>query len=189
MILESLTSLKAVIFILKNWKLIVSFLAALAVGFGAAWFIQGVRVNMKEAELQKKKAELQQKKVEIASLKKDLKDCQDANATNQETIGKLKDEVESAQKLCNSRLGVKDKVINRLKEIDNITKPFGAHKAPDTVALTDSGRSGSEHVEGHPESALYKNEVDNEKGIDAVDDDPILHELNRMFINKADSKD
>lgn len=179
MMLASLTSLKTVVFVLKNWKLIVSSLVALAIGFGAAWFMQGVRVNYAKSE--------------ILNLKSQIERCQDANKTNQETIGKLKDEVESAHILCSSRLGVKDKVIKRLKEIDSLKgikpKPSEAHMAPDTVALTDSGRSGSKEVEGHPESALYKNkEVDNEKGITAVDDDPILRELNRMFI-KADSQD
>lgn len=135
-------------FCLRNWKLIVSFLTALAVGFGAAWFIQGVRVDMKEAALQKKQ-------VEITALKKDLKDCQDANAANRETIEKLKAEVKSAHSLCKSRLGVKDETIARLRKIDALKG---------------------------------KKEVADEKGITAVDD-PILRELNRMFINKADSKD
>lgn len=157
---------------LKYWKYIVSSVAALAVGFGAAWYIQGIRVEYAKSE--------------IEDLKSQIERCQAANETNQETIGNLKIEIESAQSLCKSRLGVKDKIITKLREIDALK---GKHPkaAPDTVALTDSGRSGSKNVEGHPESALYNKEVEDEKGISDVGD-PILHELNRMF-SKADSKD
>lgn len=138
----------AVGFGLKYWKYIASSAVALAVGFGAAWFIQGVRVDMKEAEIQKKQ-------VEITALKKDLSDCQDANKTNRETIANLKTELKSARSLCSSRLGVKDETIARLGKIDALKG---------------------------------KKEVADEKGIDAAVDDPVLHELNRMF-NKADNKD
>jgi hypothetical protein len=135
---------------LKYWKYIVSSLAALALGFGAAWFIQGVRLNYAKSE--------------VLNLKSQIQICQDANVANQETIVKLKTEIESAQSLCESRLRVKDKVISRLKEID---------------ALRAEGRK-----RGSAEEEIKKDE----KGIDATVDDPILHELNRMF-NKADSKD
>ena len=159
---------KTVIFLLKNWKIIVPSLAALSVGFGAAWFIQGVRVEYAKSE--------------ILNLKSQIVRCQDANAAHQETIGKLKTEIQSAHSLCGSRLGVKDKVINRLREIDSLKginpKPIEAYMAPDAVALTDFGRSGSKNKE-----------VKDEKGIDAAVDDPLLNELNGMFIDKADSKD
>lgn len=116
MILESLASLKTVVFVLKNWKLIVSSLVALAVGFCAAWFIQGVRVNMKEAALQKKQ-------VEIKALKKDLKDCQDANKTNQETIEKLEKDVAQADDLCTARMKINSRKAKRFRQIDE-TKPY-----------------------------------------------------------------
>ncbi len=130
---------------LKYWKYIVSSVAALAVGFGVAWYIQGIRVEYAKSE--------------ISDLKSQIERCQDANTANQETIGNLKAEIESAQRLCSSRLGVKDRVIKRLQEIDNLE------------AKTPKAR-----------------EVEDEKGIDAAVDDPILRELNRMF-NKADSQD
>jgi hypothetical protein len=157
---------------LRNWKYILIVFALIAAGFYAQ--IQGIRVE--------------KIKIEVSRLQADIAACQDANKSNQKTITSLISEIENSQSLCNSRLGTKDKVIKRLQKIDSLK--VNTPKAPDTVALTDSGRSGSKNVEGHPESALYKNKkVDNEKGIDASVDDPVLHELNRMFIIKADSKD
>jgi len=100
----------------KYWKAIVSFATGLALGFGAAWWIQGVRVDIKEAEIQKKK-------VEIISLKKDLKDCQEANKANQETIEKLKDEVAQSYRLCAARLKINNRKAGRIIQIDEI-KPY-----------------------------------------------------------------
>jgi len=139
---------------LRNWKYILIGLALLSASFFAAWQIQGVRVDLKEAELQKKK-------VEITALKKDLQDCQAANAANQETIGKLRNEVAAANKSCDGRMKVKEEMIKSLKRIDGL-KP----KKTDDKEL--------------------KND---EKTVRIAVDDPILHELDRMFINKADRKD
>jgi hypothetical protein len=153
MILESLSSLKTVVFVLKNWKLIVSSLAALTVGFGAAWFIQGVRVDMKEAGLQKKK-------VEITAIKKDLLDCQDANKTNQETIGKLKDEVAQADRLCAARLKINSRKAGKIRQIEEL-KPY----VPQADIKKDGGKD--------------------EKANSIVTGDALLNELDGLFNEPA----
>lgn len=152
--------LKAV-FVLKNWKYIVSSLAAIAVGFGSAWFIQGVRVEYAKSK--------------ISNLKSQIAVCLDVNKTNQETIGKLKDEAARANSLCSSRLSIKDGVMKRIRDIDN---------------LKASPLRGSAEAAGHLKSArCNKEEGNDEKKIDAAADDPVLFELNCMFSTGTECKD
>jgi hypothetical protein len=59
-------------------------------------------------------------KKDLIVAKQELSICQDANKTNQETIGSLKTEVKNAYANCDSRLKIKDKVISNIRKIDNI---------------------------------------------------------------------
>lgn len=129
---------------LRNWKYILIVLALMSAGFYAAWQIQGIRVE--------------KLKVEVSRLQADVAACQNANATNQETIKNLKSEVEGVNKLCSSRLKAKDNLIGRFRYIDGLKTKAVEIKS-------------------------------DEKNVSAAVDDPVLHELNRLFIDKADSKD
>lgn len=91
--------------ILKNWKIFVG----MAAGFAIAWWIQGVRMERLEVEAEK--------------LRIEIRDCIKANQTNQETIMSLKKEIIKSNTLCVSRLKVKDKVIDKLRSIDNLKQP------------------------------------------------------------------
>ena len=100
-------------FALKYWKNIVPAIVGITIGFGIAWWIQGAKVDRADARLQRKETE-------VAKLMNDLKKCQDANASNGRTIKALKAEVKDATNLCVSRLKVKDSVIDRLRDIQDL---------------------------------------------------------------------
>ncbi len=108
-----MTWYEVVAFALKYWKSIVSTITGIALGFGIAWWIQGAKADRADARLQKKEAE-------VVRLINDLKICGDANVSNGRTIKALKAEVKDATNLCASRLKVKDSVIDRLRDIQDL---------------------------------------------------------------------
>lgn len=118
--------INAIVFALKNWKIIVSSVTALVMGFAIAWWIQGVRLHYTKSE--------------IANLRSQIERCQDANKTNQETISALQSELKKSQSLCNLRLKAKDKVINRLKDIDALKgkSEVENEKGIDATAVDDT---------------------------------------------------
>ena len=135
---------------MKNWKYILIVLSLMSAGFYAAWYVQGIRVEYVKSE--------------IRNLKSQIEKCQDTNTMNQETIGKLKNEVEDTQNLCESRLRKKDTIITRLRRIDALK---------------------SESPKDNFKEKETEKETENENDII---NDTILHELNRLF-GETDSKD
>ncbi len=77
-----------------------------AIGGGAAWWVQGVRIGHLQAN--------------IETLTAQLKSCQDANLTGQVTIGDLNAEIRNANGICDTRLKTKEDLVKRLQEIDNL---------------------------------------------------------------------
>ena len=166
------------VFGIKNWKYIVLSIVSMAIGFMVAWRIQEVY--------------LEHAKAQITGLKIQIQNCLNANNVNQETISSLKTELSKSQSLCRSRLNARDRTIKRLRKINNLrhaeeiiktiddgTMVFGKPKEKDTEEI----------IKTIDTEAIKEQEIkDNEKSIDIVTDDPILHELNRMFI-KTDSED
>jgi hypothetical protein len=78
----------------------------IAIGASAAWWIQGVRIGHLE--------------MAVETLTTQLKDCQDANVTDQATIGEMIAEARSAAGMCDNRLKTKEGLVKRLEEIDNL---------------------------------------------------------------------
>ncbi len=79
-----------------------------AIGGGAAWWAQGVRISYLQAN--------------VETLTGQLSACQDANISNANTIDKLKVEAKNASGICDSRLKTRDGLIKRLQEIDNLKR-------------------------------------------------------------------
>jgi hypothetical protein len=82
------------------------FIAGMAAGASVAWKIQGMRID----NLQSDKAILEGQ----------VSECQNANTANANTIDRLKTDADTARGLCESRLKVKESLVERIKEIDNI---------------------------------------------------------------------
>jgi len=122
---------------------IIPFLIGAALAGGAAWMIQGARVDAAKADLEQTLADLKVSRSNEET-------CRDTNKINEATIGSLQEEVKSALQGCDSRLAVKDKTLKNLKRISEL-KP---------------GIKGGT----------------NEMGKKASSGDPILDELNRMYV-------
>lgn len=80
-------------------KYIIPFVVGAVIFGGAAWEIQGVRLDKAKATLTV---------------------CTDANAENTATIAAQKAEIEKAGKSCQERLASKDSTIKKLKQIDDL---------------------------------------------------------------------
>jgi hypothetical protein len=88
------------------WLRILKITVFVAIGFAVAWWIQGVRIGHLQAN--------------VETLTTQLSACQEANTSNEKTIGELKKEIKNANGICNSRLKTKEGLIKRLQEIDNL---------------------------------------------------------------------
>jgi hypothetical protein len=84
--------------------------------------------------------------------------CQDANKINQDTIGGLKEEIKTALQGCDSRLALKDKTLKNLKRISGLEAA--------------AARGGN-------------NELDKNGSGNFSSGDPLLDELNRMYVTAA----
>jgi hypothetical protein len=84
------------------WTLIkygIPFLIGAVIFGGAAWKIQGVRLDNAKATLAV---------------------CTDANAENDRAITAMKAEIEKLDKSCSARISSKDRAIKKLKQIDEL---------------------------------------------------------------------
>ncbi len=88
----------------------------LAVGFGSAWKIQGLRLDVC-------------KKNEAVYLT--------ANAENTLTIAAQKAEIEKLNKSCTARIASKDQTIRKLKQIDNLSGAGGKKNETTGVSSGD----------------------------------------------------
>ena len=82
------------------------FAAGMALGGSVAWKIQGLRID--------------QLKNDKATLERQVSECQSANTTDATTIERMKTDAEAAKGICESRLKVKESLVERIKEIDDI---------------------------------------------------------------------
>ena len=126
----------------------VAFAIGAALAGGAAWMIQGARVDSAKAELSQTRADLKVSQ-------NNEKICEDTNKLNQATIGSLQEEVKSALQGCDSRLAAKDKTLKNLRRISEL-KPGVPKEGINEIGKNDSGLASS--------------------------GDPLLDELNRMFV-------
>jgi hypothetical protein len=85
---------------------LVILIIGIAIGGSVAWWVQGVRIGHLQAN--------------VETLTGQLKACQEANVSNQVTIGELTAEVRNANGICDTRLKTKDALVKRLQEIDNM---------------------------------------------------------------------
>lgn len=92
------------------------YLITAVVAFGAAWGIQGVRIDGLKVKLE-----------QAGNL---LSVCQDANKSSQETIKRLRAEVAGANKLCSTIMSIDSRKTNRVRHIEEIT-PYTPHKKDD----------------------------------------------------------
>lgn len=81
-------------------KYIIPFVVGAVIFGGAAWEIQGARLDKAKATLTV---------------------CTDANKENSITIEQLKEQAKSLNKSCDARIKSKDTVIKRLKDIEALT--------------------------------------------------------------------
>ena len=133
---------------LKILKFIGPYLIAAIIGGVVVGKIQQARINYIKKDL--------------IVAKQELSICQDANKTNQKTIGSLETEVKNAYANCDSRLKIKDKVISNIQKID-------------AIGAQDSRGPGFEG----------KNEKGDSSDLHRL---PLLDMLNSMYKHEADSK-
>ena len=91
-------------FLLKNWKFAV--MGLLVIGLLSLYGILSLKITYLKAE--------------VKNLKADIRLCTDANTSNAETIKSLQAEIKAGNKICNSRLNSKDRLIEKLRKIDNL---------------------------------------------------------------------
>jgi hypothetical protein len=89
--------------------------------------------------------------------------CQDANDTNQKTIGALKAEINQSATQCTARLRIKERTLTGLQRID---------------ALRPTGGSNNEKTDSRPAAASAP----------TSGGDPLLGELNSLWSTAADSQ-
>ena len=123
-------------------KILLPYLIGGAIAGGAAWMIQGARVDTAKADLKQSRT--------------DLTSCQDANASDQATIGLLKAEIGKLETTCTERVAAKETVITRIREIDALR--------PAQTKTTEVTGDNKEHA---PASGTV--------------DNPVLDMLGRMF--------
>lgn len=91
-------------FLLKNWKF--TLMGLLIIGIVSMYGILNLRISYLQ--------------IEVKNLKADMKFCVDANTTGLATIQSLQAELKASNKICDSRLKTKDKVIDNLRKIDSL---------------------------------------------------------------------
>jgi len=99
-------------------------------------------------------------KLDLASARQDTASCQQANTENQGTITNLKEELKNAYSGCNSRLQLKEKTIQDIRRIDRLA---AIREGDNEKGPKSDGGSGGGN--------------------------PLLDELNRMYVAEADRKD
>lgn len=67
-----------------------------------------------------KQSKIDTLQVELTKTRQELTVCQDANATNQATIGSMKAELQSVQASCTTRLRQKERTASEIKRIDSL---------------------------------------------------------------------
>jgi len=92
-----------------------------------------------------KQSKIDALQVELTKTRQELTVCQDANATNQATIGSMKTELQSAQTSCTTRLRQKERTAAEIKRIDGL-KP--GVKANETDRNTVGSTSGDPILDG-----------------------------------------
>ncbi len=97
---------------------------------------------------------------DIKVARSDLKTCQDANASQEATIGSLRQEVKDALKGCDDRLKIKDRTLSKNKKIDTL-KTGTKDVKPGAIKITPEGT--------------------NEKNGNNSTGDELLDWLNRMY--------
>ncbi|MHB8110882.1 MAG: hypothetical protein ACYDHW_12735 [Syntrophorhabdaceae bacterium] len=120
--------------IVKMAKVFIPVIIGAIIGGFIVGKILEARINAQEIDLAKVRQELTTKE-------KELTDCQDANKTNQTTIGSMKTEMQSVQASCTTRLRQKERTVSEIKRIDSL-KPGVKTNA------TDSNTAGS--ITGDP---------------------------------------
>ena len=139
-----------------DWLTVIRKLLPYAISFAIGAALVGGSVWMIQgARVDSAKAELSQALADLKVSRNNEEACQDTNKINQITIGSLQEEVKTALQGCDSRLAVKDKTLKSLKRISGL-KP-GA-------------------VKGGTDELVKNGSTVNSSG------DPLLDELNRMFI-------
>ena len=118
--------------VLKIAKVLAPVLIGAVIGGAIVGKVQQIRLNAKDIELTRMKEEL-------ATKKKELTDCQEANATSQATIGSMKAELQSAQANCTARLRQKERTAAEIARIDNLKPEV---KANETKSNTGDGGAG-----------------------------------------------
>ena len=126
-------------------KLLFPYLIGAVIAGGAAWKIQGIRIDVL-------KNQITLKNTEILS-------CQDANDACGETVKKLKSNLQAAEAKCENRLSAKNKVVDRIREIDELKPDPEANEEGKYVEIDRAGGA-----------------------------DPILSEPNRVWINTANKQ-
>jgi hypothetical protein len=155
-------------FALKYWKYILASATALAMGLWIAWQVQDLRTN--------------KLKTQNSKLKTENSECQKANEENLKTIEKLKSEISNSQRLCRERLRVKEKTINKLREIDAIDSPLWKRGA-----RGDFTEDKFQKIPLNPPLLKGEEMGETDENDIGIVDDPVMRELNRMF-DKTDSQ-
>jgi len=88
-------------------------------GFGAAWKIQGHRLDTC--------------KTEKAAIQQSFDDCQNANAANAATIETMKNEIAVTNETCEKRLKSKSATISAIQKIDSLKGGTDATDSTDAV--------------------------------------------------------
>jgi len=112
---------------------IIPFLIGAALAGGAAWIVQGARVDSAKATLEQALADLKVSRSNEES-------CRDVNKINEATIGSLQEEVKSALQGCDSRLAAKDKTLKSLKRISELKG------GTDETVKNDSGVASTDPI-------------------------------------------
>lgn len=105
----------------------VPYLAAFVAGMVLVNWIDTARINNLKADVKKIAAELTQAKTDLSA-------CQDANDTNQKTIGTLKSEIDRSAAQCTARLRGKERTLASLQRIDAMRPSGGSHEKADKTA-------------------------------------------------------
>ena len=142
-------------------KIALPALIAGVISFGGAWKLQGVK-------MESVRADLKQARIELTA-------AHAANQSNQEAISRLKDELQKSNIACNTRMKIKEELAAKIRKIDALKNEKTMFDKGNAKKI-DSGASERLDLEG-----------ENEKNSNIDIDDPILHELNRMFGKNASS--
>jgi len=124
--------------VLKIAKVLAPVLIGAVIGGAIVGKVQQIRLNAKDIELVRATEEL-------TTRKKELTDCQEANAPSQATIGSMKAELQSVQRNCTVRLRQKEQTAAEITRIDGL-KP--GVKAAETDRNSVGSSTGDPILDG-----------------------------------------